>query len=53
MSELRLFIPIGKVDEAARTLYGTLKAEVADKSGEIFHYASGKPAVQAWSDENP
>jgi hypothetical protein len=51
MSQLRLFIPIGKVDEAARTVYGTLTAEIADKSGEIFDYASGKPAVQAWSDE--
>jgi hypothetical protein len=51
MSELRLFLPIGKIDEAKRTVYGTLTAEIADKSGEIFDYASGKPAVQAWSDE--
>jgi hypothetical protein len=51
MSELRLFIPIGKVDEAARTVYGTLTEETPDKSGELFDYASGKPAVQAWSDE--
>jgi hypothetical protein len=51
VSQLRLFIPIGKVNEAARTVYGTLTAEVPDKSGEVFDYASGKPAVQAWSDE--
>ncbi|HEX3747601.1 MAG TPA: hypothetical protein VHW09_26885 [Bryobacteraceae bacterium] len=51
MSELRLFVPIGKVDAAKRLVYGTLTAETPDKSGEIFDYASGKPAVQAWSDE--
>jgi hypothetical protein len=51
MSELRLFLPIGKVDAAKRIVYGTLTAEIPDKSGEIFDYASGKPAVQAWSDE--
>ena len=31
-------------------VYGVLTEECADKSGEIFDYASGKPAVQAWSD---
>ena len=51
MSELRLFLPIGKVDAAKRIVYGTLTAEIPDKAGEIFDYASGKPAVQAWSDE--
>jgi hypothetical protein len=51
MSGFRLFMPIGKIDEAKRIVYGTLTAEVADKAGEIFDYASGKPAVQAWSDE--
>lgn len=51
MSQLRLFLPIGKVDEAQRLVYGTLTAETPDKSGEVFDYASGKPAVQAWSDE--
>jgi phage head maturation protease len=51
MSELRLFIPIGKIDEAQRLVYGTLTEETPDKSGEIFDYASGKPAIQAWSDE--
>jgi hypothetical protein len=47
------FPPIGKVDAARRVVYGTLRltAEQPDKSGEVFDYASGKPAVQAWSDE--
>jgi hypothetical protein len=51
MFELRLFLSIGKVDAAQRLVHGTLTAEIADKSGEIFDYASGQPAVQAWSDE--
>src|SRR5579862_1501905 len=51
MSQLRLFLPIGKIDEAKRIVYGTLTAEMPDRAGEIFDYASGKPAVQAWSDE--
>lgn len=28
-----------------------LTAETPDKAGEVFDYACGKPAVQAWSDE--
>ncbi len=41
------FLPIGKVDAKQRVVYGTLTAEVPDRAGEIFDYASGKPAVQA------
>ena len=51
MSHLRVFVPISKVDEAQRLVYGTLTEETPYKSGEIFDYASGKGAVQAWSDE--
>lgn len=51
MSEMRLFIPISKVDEERRLVYGVITQECTDKSGEIFDYASGKVAVQAWSDE--
>lgn len=51
MSELRLFLPITKIDEEKRLVYGVLTQECPDKAGEIFDYASGKPAVQAWSDE--
>jgi hypothetical protein len=53
MSEFRLFLPIGKVDAAKRIVYGTLTAEVPDKSGEIFDYASGKSKVQAWLPKIP
>lgn len=51
MSELQLFIPITKVDAAKRLVYGTITEEVADKSGEIFDYDTGKEAVQKWSDD--
>jgi len=50
-SEIRVFLPIRKVDEAKRMVYGTLTAEVVDKSGEIFDYDSGKEAIQKWMDE--
>jgi len=51
MSDLRLFLPITKIDEEWRVVYGVLTEEVVEKSGEMFDYANGKTAVQAWSDE--
>ena len=51
MSTLNLFIPITKIDEAKRTVYGTLTHAVADKSGEIIDYPSTKEAYQKWSDD--
>lgn len=50
-TDLRIFVPITKVDVAKRLVYGTLTEEVVDKSGEIFDYASGKESFKAWSDE--
>jgi hypothetical protein len=51
MSQFHRFLPLRKVDAAQHLVYGTLTAEVPDKSGEIFDYANGKATVQAWSDE--
>jgi hypothetical protein len=51
MSELKLFIPITKVDVAKRLVYGTMSEEIPDKDGEILDYASAKPAFEKWSDE--
>lgn len=51
MSQLRMFLPITKIDEEQRLAYGVLTEEIPDKAGKIFDYASGKPAVQAFSDE--
>lgn len=48
---MRLFIPITKIDTAQRIVYGRLTAEVADKTGEIFDYATGKEAFITWSND--
>lgn len=49
MNDFTLFIPITKVDEEKRMVYGTVTEEVQDKSGEVFHYDSSKPFFEAWS----
>src|SRR4051812_20825366 len=48
---LKLFVPITKVDEAKRLVYGTIAAEVPDRSGEILDYATAKPEFEKWSSE--
>jgi cation transport regulator ChaB len=50
-SELSLFIPITKIDETKRVIYGRITDETLDKSGEAFDYASSKPHYEAWSAE--
>lgn len=50
MDKLNLFMPLTKVDAVQRLVYLTMTAERPDKSREIMDYASGKPAVQKWSD---
>ncbi len=47
---LRVFVPITKIDEEQRLVYGVLAEEAVDKSGEIFDYESSKPNVAKWSD---
>lgn len=49
--EFRLFIPITKIDEAKRLVYGVMTQEVPDASGEIMDYATGKPEFEKWSQE--
>lgn len=49
MNELNLFVPICKIDEEQRLVYGILTEEVLDKAGEIFDYASSKPYFEKWS----
>ena len=43
------FAQIQKVDEATQMVYGRAVQEVADRSKEIFDYASSKPYFEAWS----
>jgi hypothetical protein len=49
MSELKLFLPLAKVDVDQRLVHGVVTAEIADRAGEICDYASTKPYYEAWS----
>ena len=51
MKKIQLFAALTKVDELKREVWGLATAEVVDKDGEIFDYASSKPYFQDWSDE--
>ena len=51
MSDLKLFVPLAKVDADRRLVHGVVTAEIPDRSGEICDYASTKPYYQAWSAE--
>lgn len=46
---MKMFVPITKVDEAKRLVYGRAVQEVVDRVGEIFDYASSKPHFEEWS----
>jgi len=48
-AEMNLFIPITKIDEEKRLVYGVVTEESLDKSGEVFDYATSKPFYEAWS----
>jgi len=45
-----MFIPITKVDEEKREVYGIMTAEKVDKSGECLDYDQSKGEIQKWSD---
>lgn len=51
MKKIQLFAALTKVDEVKREVWGLATAEVVDKDGEIFDYASSKPYFQDWSQE--
>lgn len=47
---LSLFIPLTKVDEEKRTVYGRATQEVPDSADEIMDYASSAPRFRSWSE---
>lgn len=47
----RVFVPLTKVDEAQRLVYGRITQEMLDKSKEVMDYDSSKPFFKQWSDE--
>jgi len=49
MDKLNLFIPITKIDQAQRLVYGVATAEQEDRAGEVCDYASTKPFYEKWS----
>lgn len=51
LGQLKLFLPIGKVDVERREVWGQAVAEVADKAQEIFDYATSLPLFRDWSAE--
>jgi hypothetical protein len=46
---LAMFVPITKVDEEKRLVYGRITAESVDRSNEILDYAASKPHFEKWS----
>lgn len=50
VSKLNIFVPINKIDEEQRLVYGTAAAEVLDNSGEMFDYEGSKPFFEKWSE---
>ena len=44
-----LYIPIRKIEEERRLVYGIAAAEEVDRAGEIFDYESSKPYIETWS----
>lgn len=50
-AKARVFVPLTKVDEEQRLVYGTITQEILDKSGEVMDYDSSKPYFEKWSNE--
>ena len=49
MDDMKIFVPITKIDAAQRLVYGVVTAEKPDVTGEVCDYASTKPLYQRWS----
>ena len=50
-AKARVFVPLTKVDEEKRLVYGTITQEILDKLGEVMDYESSKPYFEKWSNE--
>lgn len=47
----RVFVPLTKVDEEQRLVYGTITQEILDKAGEVMDYETSKPHFEKWSQD--
>lgn len=45
----RVFVPLIKVDEEQRLVYGRITRQEEDQSGEVMDYATSKPHFEKWS----
>lgn len=48
-AKARVFVPLTKVDEEQRLVYGRITQEMLDKSGEVMDYTTSKPLFEKWS----
>lgn len=48
-TKARVFVPLTKVDEEQRLVYGRITQEMLDKSGEVMDYETSKPYFEKWS----
>lgn len=48
MADIRLYVPIVKIDKVARTVAGYATTETVDKQGEIVDYNASKAAFADW-----
>lgn len=47
----RVFVPLTKVDEEQRLVFGRITAEEIDQSGEVMDYETSKPNFEKWSSQ--
>jgi hypothetical protein len=45
----RVFVPLMKVDEEQRLVFGKITAQEVDQSGEMMDYETSKPNFESWS----
>lgn len=50
-AKARVFVPLYKVDEEQRLVYGRITQEMLDKSGEVMDYETSKPYFEKWSND--
>ena len=50
-SKARVFVPLTKVDETQRLVYGCITQEILDKSNEVMDYTTSKPLFEKWSND--
>ena len=47
---LKLFVPLSKIDEEQKLVYGVAISETPDRQDEILDYEGSKPYFRAWSE---